>query len=161
MSDVNYVAALPALSYVATTVPDLAYVAQSSAFFYTASIPGNRMPALNDLPAIAPAQIETLAADFGFFLPPGVTLTGAPTFTVTDENGIDTNPSHILSGPPTIGTAAPPSGSGVQYAAVLQQVKQCVAGANYLFEVTCQRSDGLPIQNVAEGYFHMPCVAPS
>jgi hypothetical protein len=133
------------------------YIALVAPTWYIARIPANFMPAANQLPPIAPNQVQTVTCDFGAFLPDGVVLTGTPTFTVLEDiAGIDPNPSGILSGTPYIGTAPLPMGSNVPNVAVLQQTSKGVAGAIYLIEVICPRSDG----DSAEGYFRLPCVAP-
>lgn len=152
----RYVAAVPLVSYIARA-PSTPYLAQVPFEQYVARIPDNYMPAANQLPSVAPAQVQTVTCDFGFFLPSGVTLTGTPTVTViSDIAGVDPSPSHILSGSPTIGTAPPPLGSNVANAAVLQRIASGLDGAIYLLEVTCSRTDG----DVAEGYFRLPCEAP-
>lgn len=154
---VPYTSAVPRSPYLAG-VPTTSYSSALPPLRYTARIPGNRMPASNDLPPIAPNQVQTLTCDFGLFLPSGVTLTGTPVFEVLEDvQGEDPDPPHILDGSPQIGTAPKPWGTGVANAAVLQRVSEGVAGARYLIEVTCARTDG----DVAEGYFQVPCVAPA
>lgn len=131
------------------------YVALIPPTSYIAIIPGNSMPAANPLPPITPSQVQTLTCDFGYFLPAGVTLEGTPSVTVSDLAGVDPDPEHILDGGATVGTAPLPNGSNVTNAAALQRVQQGVAGAIYLIEVTCPRSDG----DTADGFFRIPCVA--
>jgi len=119
---------------------------------------GGPMPKLNDLPSIAPTQVQTCAIDFGNFLPSGVTLTGTPTIRITLRSGTDASPQSRLVGGPTVGTAAAAiGGTGIANAAILFQIGGCVGGAVYTIETYCTRSDS----DVAEGWTRLTCDAPS
>ena len=116
------------------------------------------MPALMSLPPIdAVIQKQTIALDFGQFLPSGVVLTGTPTVTLSVVSGVDATPSSRLSGLPKIGTVAPQQGgSGVANTAILQQLVGLLGGVTYLVTAYCTRSDG----DIASGYCHVAGVAP-
>lgn len=122
-----------------------------------APLPGIGMPQLSDFPAIAPNQIQTMAMDFGNFLPPGVTLTGTPDLNISVRSGFDGTPNSRITAGPTIGTA--PStigGTGKTNTAILFQVSNARNGVVYILEVVCTRTDG----DVAEGWNHLPCAGP-
>ena len=118
------------------------------------------MPQANDFPSIdSTIQVQTLTFDVGsgFYLPPGVTLVGTPTVTITDEACLDPSPSSRLLDGPVVGFAPKPKGSGRPNTAILQQVGNCFPGAFYLLVASCPRSDG----DVAEIWNHLPCRLPS
>jgi hypothetical protein len=116
------------------------------------------MPFIGELPFVAPDQVQTIALDFGRFLPAGVMLTGLPELNVSVKSGTDSSPASRISAGPTIGTAAQAiGGTGRAQTAVLFQVAGCVAGATYIVEAVCPRSDG----DTAEGYVYLHCVQPN
>lgn len=142
-------------------VPKSFYAELVERFIYTASVPaglGGPMPAIGALPPVAPNQKQTMAIDFGQFLPSGVTLTGTPTVTLSTSFGSDpAADSRVVSGP-SIGTvSAALNGSGVVNAAIIFQVANCLPGVNYIVESYCDRSDG----DVAEASTRFPCNQPS
>lgn len=142
----------PPWAYAATLPPDFYTAMAPLQQRYTALIPGNNMPALRDLPPIdAVVQTQTVAIDFGIFLPPGVTLTGTPTVTLATTSGTDPSPSSRLKGSPVVGTVPTvQGGSGITDTAILQQVGNVVGGVRYLIVGYCNRSDG----DIASGYTH-------
>jgi hypothetical protein len=121
------------------------------------------MPGCDDFDPIAPnekkARAWRFAAPNRAYLPPGVTLSGTPVVTVTDAANVDSNPVQIL-GTPIVGNYTDPV-TGVadpaNTAVIIEFQNKGVDGADYLFEVTCARSDG----DIAEAWNHMRCEAPA
>jgi hypothetical protein len=114
-------------------------------------------PAAPNFSDLGTDQRKTIAWRFAAannsYLPSGVTLTGAPTVTVTDAAGADPNPSNVLIGSASITTY----GSDPASTVIEQQIGNGVDGADYLFDVHCDQSDG----DVAETWNHMRCWAAS
>lgn len=112
---------------------------------------------LPDFPCMAAGQKQTLVADFGQFLPPGVTLTGSPTVTsalAASNQGADSNPSARLIGSAVVIT--PSRGTDLANTGIAQQFLP-LGGVTYVLTWTCPRSDG----DVAAGYNHVFCAAPA
>ena len=111
------------------------------------------MPLGAAIPAIGPNQVQTVAVDFGNFLPAGVTLTGTPTVTLTVSNGVDADPQeHVASS--AVGTAsAAIGGTGAVNAAILFQLTGLLLGVVYAVDMFCERSDG----DQVEWGFLIPC----
>lgn len=148
----------PTAAFVARAAP-LYYNSQFPGVFYNLIfMPGDAMPAVRDFPPIdALIQKQTLGVDFGLFLPPGVTLTGTPTVSISVTQGVDPNAAERLLASPTIGTIQPgQNGTGVIDVSLLQQVGTCLGGVDYLLVFSCDRSDG---DNVV-AWAHLPCVTP-
>jgi hypothetical protein len=119
-------------------------------------------PYFPDLPDVIVGQKQTLAFDFGKFLPSGVTLTGTPTVTiaVSDLNG-QTAPVTLdseFTGAAQVGTVTLANGgSAVANAAVLRQMLPTVGGGiTYCITITATRSDG----DIAKGESHIRVVTP-
>ncbi len=116
------------------------------------------MPFVIDLPVVAPAQVQTCAVDFGYFLPPGVRLHGVPVLSMSVRIGTDATPSSRINSGPIVGTVSTAlGGTGLANTAILFQVHNCLDGVTYLIELYCDRSDG----DVAEGWVRLACIAPS
>ena len=118
---------------------------------------------LDDMPAVAPGQKQTLAYDLGAKLPTGVmpvdanaTATLAGTLSV--HFGNDASPADHVTAGPTIGTVAlADGGSGVAGMAILFQLYQLLDGVTYVYSATVPLSDG----DVWVVWARIPCVAPS
>lgn len=111
--------------------------------------------ALPDFPTLYPAERKYVAWRFNLQLPAGVTLSGTPTVTVTDVNGVDTNPNPGL----VTGVAVGTYGSDAANTAVVAWLGSGYqkAGACYLFDIKCGQSDGGNI----EDFNHCRCDAPA
>lgn len=119
------------------------------------------MRAIREFPDVDPSQIQTLAFDFGDFLPSGTTLVGTyPTtlnITCTVIEGVDPSPQNRLLGTPQVGTVTTANGgSGVSSAAVLQQFGGGQPGVEYLLVCVALRSDGDTISM----WNHIKCAQP-
>lgn len=117
------------------------------------------MRADEDLPDIAPEQVEPIPFDFGDFLPTGVNLIGSPTINITVsqvwlEGAVDASPGGRLVGTPAIGTLEAPDGTGLSNTAVIITFGGGVHGIYYKLQVICNRSDG----GTVEMTVHMKCV---
>lgn len=142
----------------AVLVPPLRYVANCRPLAYVALIPGNRMPALKNPPPLDAGVPQTVAADFGLFLPSSVTLTGTPVVTIAVASGTDDSPNSRLTSAPEIGTVPQAQGgSDAADAAILQQFT-LLGGVTYLVQFTCSRSDGT---DEVSGWFHLTGVTPA
>ena len=114
---------------------------------------------LPDLTPIAPSQSQTIAYDFGNFLPPLVRLVGAPRLNVLVNVGVDAVPSSRVAMGPVISTVpSTVGGTGAVNAAVFFQLSGCLSGVTYVLEVVCPRSDG---SDTVEAWARLPCVGPS
>jgi len=115
-------------------------------------------PQLIDLPAVAPNQIQTMAVDFGRYLPPTVTLQGIPTLSMSVRLGDDATPLDRLFVGPIIGTV-PTSlgGTGLPKTAIIFQLRDCLGDVSYVIDMYCDRSDG----DVAESSVRFACLFPS
>lgn len=111
-----------------------------------------------DFPCIiASLQVQTLVADFGNYLPLGVTLTGTPTVTIAvaaDSGTPDPSAATRAAGPPYVVT--PTQGTAVPNTGIALQVRQMVAGVKYLLTWSCARSDG----DTLAAFNHITAVAP-
>ncbi len=85
----------------------------------------------------------TISADFGFYLPAGVTLSGTPQVeAIAVLSGTDPDPESRITGGPSIGTVpVAQKGSGAADAAVLVQLT-ALGAVEYFIWLTCGRSDG-------------------
>lgn len=74
---------------------------------------------------------ETFTFDFSRMLPDGVSITGTPSFTVTVLEGVDANPSAMISvsGPSIVGPK------------VLKKFRNGVIGVYYRFKCSVVTSD--------------------
>lgn len=156
----SLVAAASPLRFIARAAPDRA-IALAPPLAYVATAGANAMPAVRDLPPIdATRQAVTVAFDFGPLLPPGVTLTGVPVVTIAvhaGSAGSDPTPAARLFGPPVIGTAPAPQGSGVANGAVLQQIGNAVGGVTYLLWCSCPTTGG----DTVSLWTHTQCNTPA
>lgn len=109
---------------------------------------------LEDFPNLqSGTQRQTLYADFGNFLPQGVTLVGTPTCVVSVVIGVDAAPqSRVLAGP-TVGTAV--QGSNVANAAIRMQFRG-LQGVRYLLTWGCDRSDDDSVADYNQIYCEVP-----
>lgn len=86
------------------------------------------------------AETITLSADFTKILPPGITISGLPTVSVSVETGTDSNPGNLLSGLATVS-----SGTVAQ-----QKVRQGLPGVVYdlVFSVTGTDGNSYELQTL-------------
>lgn len=125
---------------------------------YVSVTPGTTMPAIASLPPLGLNQSQTMAIDFGVFLPPGVTLVGSPSASVTTTFGEDLSPNSRITVPPSIGTVPQNiGGTGRANTAVLWRMGECVPNVVYVVDISCMRSDG----DVAEASTRFTCLPPS
>lgn len=108
-------------------------------------------------PPIDPTvEKETVTFDFGPDLAPNTVVSSVVSVTCTVVEGTDPSPSSRLIGPPVIGTAPQPKGSGVVNAAVLQFVGSCLAGVLYQLQCVVNISDG----QILSLRGNLPCAQP-
>lgn len=107
------------------------------------------MPQCPDLPEIdTTVQYQTITFDFGPYIlancPPGTVIDpGTPPVVTCDARiGTDPDASTRLIGPPQIGTACQPDGSGLTNCAVLQQVGNVVGGVGYRLQCWAKVTSG-------------------
>lgn len=137
------------------------YLGVAAALKYIVKVPGGRaMPFVRDNPPVSVGQKQTIAIDFGQFLPAGVTLIGTPDEDVTvyafsPED--DVEPGDIVAAGPQVGTAPIGiGGTGLTDTAILLEIECPTAGVIYDIRLSCGRSDGA---DTVVGTIRQPVVA--
>lgn len=122
---------------------------------YVSTVQGAAVPAGNDLPNLAVGQSITPIMDFSIALQPDIFFNPAnanPTLTITDENGVDPNPSSRQLSQVAITTYKTRLNC-----AISAQIGNGVAGAKYLLVFSAVATNG----DNWIGWTHMSCVTPS
>ena len=146
-----YALIAPPRRYVAVLPPTLNYTLVASPFT------GGSVPPIKDLPDVGINQQPVISLDFGGFLPPGVTLAGTPVVQLTSTD--DPYAQTRISAGPVVGVVPVViGGTGIANSAILFGVSGCVAGAFYVVEGYCARSDG---NGNVELSTRFQCVVPS
>jgi|SRR5579885_2217639 len=110
------------------------------------------------MPNIEPNQTQSMALDFGNFLPEGVMLVNGPVLNIGTLYGFDPNPGQrFVLGPGIVTIPTALNGTGAINAGIAWQVTQCVPGVMYVVSVSCPRSDG----DSVEASTRFMCVNPN